>query len=424
MSSYRYRAVDPRIWNDEKFARFDPQQKLLWLALLTHPLMTPMGAGVIPTGVLDEVLGNAPGFCFRCQKACDAHGANTLLAGFAEGYREGIGEGMPEGTREGSLILREGGLIIIKNFLLYNLPNNPNQLCSWLGLCEELPRSREFKTLRDHLFEHLNGRPTWLFLGLLDPLSRQENRGLRAEYWKRIGVPRPAPEHHARKSPRKPSRKPSPEPSPEPSPIPSPEGIGEGSPIPSGIPSPKQDQEQEQEQDQESVKDDVVVRSPKTGDPSPPPATQTDTVRKIHPRPTTHGSGSIVTTIPLVDGTEAPVTDDIIAGWQKLFPGLNIVAQLEQLKMQLQMNPEKKRSAAKIGGFIHNWLKIEQESGKSSSTTRDLAKRERTSAPTPPTRKIDFEDKEIDGKLMRVEFEVESGKRIGIFPHPSTRSKT
>jgi len=40
----RYRKIDPRIWNDEKFRRLSDDGKLAFLFLLTHPAMTAIGA--------------------------------------------------------------------------------------------------------------------------------------------------------------------------------------------------------------------------------------------------------------------------------------------------------------------------------------------------------------------------------------------
>ena len=39
----RYRKVDCRVWNDEKFRVLSDDAKLVWLFLLTHPYMTPIG---------------------------------------------------------------------------------------------------------------------------------------------------------------------------------------------------------------------------------------------------------------------------------------------------------------------------------------------------------------------------------------------
>jgi len=40
----RYRKIDTRIWNDEKFRAFSDDAQLIFLFLLTHPHMTALGA--------------------------------------------------------------------------------------------------------------------------------------------------------------------------------------------------------------------------------------------------------------------------------------------------------------------------------------------------------------------------------------------
>ena len=170
----RYRKIDPRIWFDERFTAFDPFEKLVWFSFLTHPLMTPMGVGVIAPSFIDDVLGNDRTFCFRCQDLCGKpeHFAHTYMDTY-------IKEGM---------IYRDTHLIIVKNYLVYNRPDNPKQLLSWLGSVEELPRSEKFAELRDHLFKTLAGQPEWLFKGLLDPLAAQQNRTLSEKFWERVGL--------------------------------------------------------------------------------------------------------------------------------------------------------------------------------------------------------------------------------------------
>lgn len=40
----RFRKIDPRIWNDEKFRTLSDKGKLAFLFILTHPAMTCLGA--------------------------------------------------------------------------------------------------------------------------------------------------------------------------------------------------------------------------------------------------------------------------------------------------------------------------------------------------------------------------------------------
>ena len=172
----RYRKIDTRIWNDENVSEMDPMQKLLWVHILSHPQITPVGAGVLSLSALDEFLGYSDGYCWRHSEMCrDCETrAGTILDTF----------------QERSLILSKNlhgnGLVIIKNFLLYNLPENPNVLASWIESVEELPRSSLWEVLRDHLLRVRPVLPDWLFIGLLNPLADNDLHGLKRQYWLRL----------------------------------------------------------------------------------------------------------------------------------------------------------------------------------------------------------------------------------------------
>jgi hypothetical protein len=217
----RYRKIDPRIWNDENFVEAEPLHKLIWFALLTHPQMTPMGAGVIPDGVFDSIIGNTGMWCWRCQDNCDKHRAETILGWLSERF-------MTFSTDLGG-----SRLIIVKKFLIYNTPDNPNQLAGWIESIEELPRSALWRELRDHLSEVVPALPSWLFSGLLNPLADNKLRGLKALFWERVGEDKKSATTTKAKPSSKPSAKPLPKPYAQ----------------PSHQPSRNQEQEQEQEQD-------------------------------------------------------------------------------------------------------------------------------------------------------------------------------
>ena len=171
----RYRNIETRIWNDEKFGQLDQRGKLAWLCLLTHPIMTPMGAGVVPPLLLDQVLDIDRGWCgdSNCEDS--------------QGGCEHTGERYLERFKEASLVYRDNHLVIVRNYLVYNRPDNPNQLASWVSICEELPRSAAFSQLYEHLAASMGSEPTWLFTGLLKPLADGLNRSLGKEFWNRVG---------------------------------------------------------------------------------------------------------------------------------------------------------------------------------------------------------------------------------------------
>lgn len=167
----RYRRIHVRIHSSRKFRAMDPLRKNVWVTLLTHELMTPMGAGTISLGILDEAIGRVDGVCWKCGLICQEHSPRVMLEEF----------------REAGLIYWDGMLVIIVNYLVHNIPQNPNALASWIGSCVELPQSEMFGPLLDHLREVLDGRPAFLFAGLLEPLAAQENRTLLSNFWARVG---------------------------------------------------------------------------------------------------------------------------------------------------------------------------------------------------------------------------------------------
>ncbi|HLB59127.1 MAG TPA: hypothetical protein VJL87_03470 [Bdellovibrionota bacterium] len=129
-----------------------------------------------------------------------------------------------EGFMEASKVLLDNHLVILKNFLLYDPPDNPNQLVGWIECCEELPKSNQFKALKDHLEQEIDRKPDWLFSGLIDPIADGKRRNLKALFWERTNRNKPSPK-----------------------------GIKEPSPKEDERALPNQEQEQEQEQDKSSL---------------------------------------------------------------------------------------------------------------------------------------------------------------------------
>ena len=101
----RYRKIDPRIWNDAKFAAVSDDAKLLFLFVMTHPHSTALGAfrATIP-GLSAEL--NWP--VARCR---EAFGQLTT----------------PEMIEHDE----QAGFIGLPNFLKYNRPESPNVVRSW-----------------------------------------------------------------------------------------------------------------------------------------------------------------------------------------------------------------------------------------------------------------------------------------------------
>lgn len=108
----RFRKIDPRIWNDAKFAGLSSEAKLLFLYLLTSPAMTILGALPIRASAVAEELGLDP-------------------KRYAIRYEELSQQGMVE--------YDDRGLFWVKNYLKYNGPDNPKVVISWASALDLLP---------------------------------------------------------------------------------------------------------------------------------------------------------------------------------------------------------------------------------------------------------------------------------------------
>lgn len=109
----RFRKIDPRIWNDEKFRGLSDAGKLAFLFLLTHPHMTALGAMRATLAGLAEELG-------------------WQTEAFREAFREALAKGMADHDSEACLIA-------LPNFIRYNGPESPNVVKAWVGSLDLLP---------------------------------------------------------------------------------------------------------------------------------------------------------------------------------------------------------------------------------------------------------------------------------------------
>lgn len=112
----RYRKVETRIWDDERFLGLSDRGKLVFLLLLTHPNMTMLGGMRASPGALAEDLRWPP---------------ETLR----EGFREVLSKGLAEHDEKARLV-------ILPNFLKYNAPESPNVVKSWAKALETLPECK------------------------------------------------------------------------------------------------------------------------------------------------------------------------------------------------------------------------------------------------------------------------------------------
>lgn len=109
----RYRKIDTRIWNDEKFRALTDDGKLVFFFLLTHPHMTSIGA------MRQTVPGLASEIGWPVER-------------LSEGFEEACSKGMARHDAQASMIW-------LPKFIRYNAPENPNVLKAWASAVDLLP---------------------------------------------------------------------------------------------------------------------------------------------------------------------------------------------------------------------------------------------------------------------------------------------
>lgn len=109
----RYRKIDQRIWNDEKFRTLGDDAKLVFFMLLTHPSMTMLGAMRTTVSGMAEELG----------WSADA---------FRQAFDQVLSKGMAEHDPTAHLLA-------LPNFLRYNKPESPNVVKAWASAVDHLP---------------------------------------------------------------------------------------------------------------------------------------------------------------------------------------------------------------------------------------------------------------------------------------------
>jgi len=129
----RFRKVDVRVWNDERFRPFSDDAKLAFLFILTHPHLTALGA---MRGTLDGLAAELgwPPRRFRAAVA-PATGAGMIEVNDTAAY------------------------IGLPNFLRYNEPEGPNSVKkAWVTALDSIPECPEKRTLILRCRKYLDGK--------------------------------------------------------------------------------------------------------------------------------------------------------------------------------------------------------------------------------------------------------------------------
>lgn len=118
----RFRKVDVRIWNDEKFRSLSLNGKLVFLFVMTHPGMTPLGA----------MRATVPGLAAELDMDTEA---------FREAFREALAKELVSHDERASFVA-------LPNFVKYNRPESPNVAKAWAQSIDLIPecsaRARHF----------------------------------------------------------------------------------------------------------------------------------------------------------------------------------------------------------------------------------------------------------------------------------------
>lgn len=129
----RYRKIDPRIWNDEKFRTLSDDGKLGFLFLLTHPSMTALGA----------MRATAPGLAAE-------------LGWPARRWSIAVAPAISSGMVEANVAAAYIGL---PKFLRYNEPEGPNSITkAWLLALDFIPECDERRALIARCRAYLDGK--------------------------------------------------------------------------------------------------------------------------------------------------------------------------------------------------------------------------------------------------------------------------
>ena len=114
----KYRKVDPRILNDAKIRQCAEATRMLFLHLLIHPHMTPLGAMRATQAGLGAELEDWPSL----------------------GYPHAIADAMAEGIAYGLIDYdQKAHCLALPNFLKYNRPESINVVKAWVKCLDDIP---------------------------------------------------------------------------------------------------------------------------------------------------------------------------------------------------------------------------------------------------------------------------------------------
>lgn len=93
-----------------------------------------------------------------------------------------------------------------------------------------------------------------------------------------------------------------------------------------------------------------------------------------------------VITMPLNDGSEFPVTTEMVSEWSSLYPAVDVMQELRNMRGWCLGKPERRKTKRGVKAFINTWLSKEQDRGpakraRSGTTSRRLTPEEVAALP-------------------------------------------
>lgn len=88
--------------------------------------------------------------------------------------------------------------------------------------------------------------------------------------------------------------------------------------------------------------------------------------------------------LTLNDGTKYPVSVEQCQEWAGLYPAVDVIQQLRQMKVWLDANPAKRKTKRGINAFIVRWLSKEQDRGGRAQPARGQRGRNVMASDAPP----------------------------------------
>ena len=135
---------------------------------------------------------------------------------------------------------------------------------------------------------------------------------------------------------------------------------------------PKQSEQSEETEESEETETkrkkptvsvtDTITKTIKTISSEPPACADAPSSSSSGSKPE-KGVHEAVITLPLNDSSEYPIFEEQVIQWADLYPAVNVIQQLRNMKGWLEANPTKRKTKKGISRFVNAWLTRIQDKG-------------------------------------------------------------